>query len=184
MNKVFLILIMFFCSTTAYCCDCVSHVEKSDDYEKSDYVFIGRVLENDIEVIEVFKGKLPSYIKLFDKFSCSISVQKGEKWLFYASESSHGITVSSCGWSRNFNNPLNSNSIHFPLPDSKLMEIDPVLAQELISIKSYNELYSDIQFLRQEQVVHQISYIKHLNLGIILTLAIILIVTSIFLVKK
>jgi hypothetical protein len=118
--KGLLIFLFVSFTTNLLACDCKT-ISKENDYNLSDFVFLGQVIEiNDhsfkVYVQEVFKGDAVKSVQVFTD-DCSIYPKRGEFWLMYSTKREDGyFYVSQCGWSRSFNNPFSVNSKNLPDP--------------------------------------------------------------------
>ncbi|WP_339757961.1 hypothetical protein [Algoriphagus aquimarinus] len=121
-------------------CDC--HFQKNLaraqklNYEESDHIFIGRVIERNedmsfkFEVLETFKGEDLEYVIGSLTDSCTMRPNDDEEfWLVYTNrpDSDGFITMSQCGLSRSFKSPY---LLKFISPPPPLHPMDPTLQLE------------------------------------------------------
>lgn len=155
--KITLLILFYSISIVAYSFDC-KNITKEHEFETSNYVFIGAVINKSdssycIKIYESFKGKTPDTIVVsLDEYS--VYPEKDEIWLFYATKFNDStIHINKCGWSRNFEYPVNMNSVFFPKPLTSNFTESELLVMDAITLSnSINELYHDIATLRNKKI--------------------------------
>lgn len=126
MYRIFILLPLFFLYYNSYACICVGKKNYERDFENSDLVFIGRVIEVDsntfeFEVLENLKAAGKTTYNGIYLSSCDVLPNKNEKWLVYANFNKEGyIYIGDCSSSRSFNNVISSSGYEFTPPPKHL----------------------------------------------------------------
>ncbi len=161
-NLKFFILILF--TVNSYCCDC-KIISKVDQFNNSDFVFLGKITTVradyfEVKVIEVFKGKIKSTIKSFIN-NCLIYPTEGEVWLLYVkSNDGNEFDISQCGNSRSFNKPHIYTISNIPPPPPNSNNYLIYLFSDSYYKMALIELNADISELRLIKTQNEMEKIK------------------------
>jgi len=146
--------------------DC-NKISKDEDYENSDIVFFGRVIEvydtsYRIRVLEIFKGNIAD--TLIGTTRDSIVPKIGSHWLIYGmTYDSKIFGVLPCGGSKCQEWPLGLTDVSFPLPPPKILQDSKPLVELYSQIqfdKSLNEFYFEIESLREKVRKSELKIIR------------------------
>jgi hypothetical protein len=173
----FLIALSIFLFIKSFAYDCNTRLSYQD-FERSDLVFTGRVIEVDMEkrlyrmkVIEILKGEVSDTITLSmrDKWSTTIYPEEYEYWLIFADYNQFETFSSSCSYSTRLNgypynaflrppNPeegVTTELIYKSMHDTYLM-MNKIF--EINQIRSYSIKYNlDKKVDEQNQTIKQIE---------------------------
>ncbi len=166
-TKSLIWIIIFICSilyTQLQACNCKT-VHRDDEYNYSDYIFIGKVLElNSVDgyftiiVDDIIKGnEIDTLYGILEP--CSIYPNINDEWLFIGRiYNNDTLFFSQCGYSRNFNSPRNLNmySIPGPLPGRTIPYTDSVILSRINKVSGLNEVYFDVlrlQLKRKKEIL-------------------------------
>ncbi len=145
--------------------DCKT-IQKEMDYDSSDYVFLGEIIEVGkgyyvVKTHEFFKGVQTDTLRGITD-NISIFPKLGEVWLFYAKNySEKEIYVNRCGWSRSFSRPFSFSSDNFPKPPPKDASKSLLEFLDAFNKKAaLDELRYDILSLRERKMLKELDNIK------------------------
>jgi len=150
-----ILLVLFFQAYLAFGTDCKS-VKFDQEYEFSDIVFFGRVIEVTdslyrIKVLENYKKEISDTLvgKVIDGQQVP---NKGSYWLIYGFYDGNIFYTSECSGSKSVERPFGFHDFSFPLPAPKSLQNNRQLQDifwDLQKNKSLNEFYFEISSLRE-----------------------------------
>jgi len=200
MKYVIIVITMLF-SQNLLAYDC-KDISLRKDYNKSDIVFIGKVIDIDsiqytIKVYDVLKGVKKEIIKAkIGKGEGLLQPKLFEEWLFFGKENDSGILIYRCGNSRSFSSPRNTNMLTIinPLKPNQMID-NEVLLKEIRKYAGINEVFYEILLMQNWSLSeslnksNRIIYIfekelKQLKFLYIIILVFMLVITILIIRKK
>jgi hypothetical protein len=166
MNRIFLTVLVLI-TQICFGIDC-NRISKDEEYESSDIVFFGRVLDvNDtsyrIKVLESFKGSVPdTLIGVITEHN--LIPREGTHWLIYAMTDDFKIFgIPPCNGSKSQERPFGLNDISFPEPPRQTLRNNPALVEVYDHVqrnRSQNEFFFEIESLREKVRKSELKSLK------------------------